>query len=238
MNTSTTLIARTHFALALSLGLGAASTSLADDLAPPPWPRLGAANYTTAAEWEFFTDTPLPYVADGIEVPYIGGDGGGGFMSDMLPADDIGWVPYDGDGAWEAGVGGIGDGKLNFRLSNWIDTEPLKILQMQITYDRGTGSGSPFIDDIIPFDPLGIDSITQISVTDAPIPLDPGGRWHRVETWEIEPNPDFESVSVVVPEGVIVDQIIFDTISTVPEPTSLSLLALGGLMITRRRRRR
>ena len=236
MQTTHTIIARTHIALALSLGLGAAGTSLADDLAPPPWDRLGAANYTTAAEWEFFASGPMTYVADGVEVPYIGGDGGGGFPSDLLTAGDISWSSYDGDGAWTANPGGADDAMLNFRVSNWVDTEPLKIIRVQMVYDRGGTSSAPYVFDIIPFDPLGTDSITPISVTDTPIPLDALDRIHRLEVWEIEPNPDFESIQIVVPDGVSVDQIVIDTISTVPEPSALAIIGLGGLLATRRRR--
>ena len=119
---------------------------------------------------------PTPYVADGTDVPLIVGDGGGGFLPDVLPDDDIGWVTYDGDGAWLGGINGIGIGTLNFRIANWIDTEPLKIVQMQFTYDPGPIGLSPFIDEIIPFDPLGIDSVTNVGVVDGPIAGDPLGR--------------------------------------------------------------
>lgn len=221
--------------LIFAAGLLFSGIAGADDLAPPPWDRLGAANYSTSAEWEFIASGPTPYVADGVEVPLIIGDGGGGFTPDMLPDDDIGWVVGDGDGGWLGGAGGIGIGTLNFRIANWIDTEPLKILRIQMTYERGPAALSPYVDEIIPFDPLGIDSIALVDVVDAAIPLDPDGRWHRVETWEIEPNPDFESVKVIVPEGVLVDQVVVDTISTVPEPTSVLLLAMGGWVLIRRR---
>ena len=84
--------------LIFAAGLLFSGIAGADDLAPPPWDRLGAANYSTSAEWEFIASGPTPYVADGVEVPLIIGDGGGGFTPDMLPDDDIGWVL--GAGCW------------------------------------------------------------------------------------------------------------------------------------------
>lgn len=234
------LSARTDLLSASVLALCAPNAALADDLAPPTWPRLGLPNYTTAAEWEFFGPAGgSPYIADGVEVPLIVGDGITGLTDvppQVLPDNDIAWVPYDGDGGYLGGANGISFGTLNFRIANWIDTEPLKIIHAQFTYDPGPAGLSPFIEYIIATDPLPIDSVLHTSTTDAPIPGDPLGRWHRVETWEIKPNPDFESIQVIVPEGVLVDQAVIDTISTVPEPSALSLLALGALTVTRRRK--
>lgn len=211
--------------------------SYGDDLNPAPWPRDGATNYSTAAEWEFFTDaSPSPLDADGVEVPLVIGDGLFGLPPQVLPSGDIAWTVYDGDGAWLGGANGIGPGALNFRVGNWIDNEPLKIVWMQMTYDPGPAGLSPFIEFILPIDPLPITGVALTGVTDGPIPGDALGRWHRTEVWEITPNPDFESIQVIVPEGVLVDQVVIDTISTVPEPGTLALLAISGLAMARRRR--
>lgn len=221
--------------------MGVTFSASGDDLDPPPWPRLGAANYTTSAEWEFFGPTSppgTPYDADGTEVPLIIGDGFGGFTPQVLPSGDIAWVPYDGDGGYLGGALGTGPGALNFRVTNWIDKEPLKIIRMQMTYEPGPVGLAPFIEFIIPTDATDpITSVAMTGVTDGPIVGDPGGRWHRLETWEIKPNPDFESIQVIVPEGVLIDQVVIDTISTVPEPGSLALMALGGLAVVATRRR-
>lgn len=210
--------------------------TFADDLTPPPWDRLGAPNYTVALEWEFLADGgSSPYAADATSFTMYDGDG---FTvpepSSVLPSGNISWNSYDGDGGWTGGVGG---GALNFRVANWVDTEPIKYVRVQITYDRGAAGLDPYISFIIANDIADPDPVeTFIGATDGPIASDPAGRFHRLEEWTITPNPDFESIQIVVPEGVTIDQVVIDTISTVPEPTSLSLLALGGVLLSRRRR--
>lgn len=131
----------------------------------------------------------------------------------------------------------MGPGALDFRIANWIDDEPLKIVWMQMTYEPGPTGLSPFTEFIIPTDPEPITRVEQISMTDGPISGDALGRWHKLEVWEIEPNPDFESIQIIVPEGVTVGQVVIDTISTVPEPTGLAMITVVGLLFARRRYR-
>ena len=221
----------------VSMMLLMSTQTLADDLTPPPWSRDGASNFTTAAEWDFTVNDGTNYVADGSSVTTVNGDGGGGFPPQMSAGGDIGWVTYN-DGGWQGGIGGTGPGSLNFRIANWIDDEPLKIVWMQMTYAPDPVSGgSPFIEFIIADDPLPITRTEQVSVTEGPISGDALGRWHKLEVWEIEPNPDFESIQIVVLEGVTVDQVVIDTISTVPEPTGLAMITAAGLLLARRRLR-
>jgi len=52
----------------------------------------------------------------------------------------------------------------------------------------------------------------------------------------IRPNPEHEDIVIDVPGGTIIDQIVVDTICT-PEPTTLTLLAVGGVSLLRKRRR-
>jgi len=58
---------------------------------------------------------------------------------------------------------------------------------------------------------------------------------HFYEDWIIVPNPDWEDIYFSLPQGVIVEQVIIDTIS--PEPGTVSLLMIGAMAVLRRRRR-
>ena len=66
------------------------------------------------------------------------------------------------------------------------------------------------------------------------------GTFLRTELWKIRPNPDYERIVINVPSDTLVDQIVVDTISTVPEPSSVLLagLSLAGVGLVALRRRR
>ena len=143
------------YALALvALGVGRAS---ADDLNPPPW---RGQPLTTLTEWEF--RTPLnPTPPDGTIVPVIG-DGGGSPLASM--SGDILWDQFDGDGAWiGGGQAGSPGGQIVLDIPNWIDSEPIKWLQIQMTVQRYTIMHSdgttqlvtPHVASIDAFDPTG-----------------------------------------------------------------------------------
>ena len=53
----------------------------------------------------------------------------------------------------------------------------------------------------------------------------------------IEPNPEIEYVDIYFPAGAYVEQVVIDTIC-IPEPATLALLAVGGMMALARRRRK
>jgi hypothetical protein len=56
----------------------------------------------------------------------------------------------------------------------------------------------------------------------------------------IEPNPDWETISIFVPAGtMLIDDIIIDTRSfNVPEPSTASLLAVAFLAVATKKARR
>ena len=63
-----------------------------------------------------------------------------------------------------------------------------------------------------------------------------GGTWAVFVNGTIDPQPDREDFSFAFDGPVFIDEIYIGTYCT-PEPATLSLLALGGLAMIRRRRR-
>jgi hypothetical protein len=147
---------------------------------------------------------------------------------------DTTWVPLDGDGGILGGMGGPG---INLVIPNWIDFEPLKLMWVQITY-VGSPTNPPSIVNILSND----NTLATVTVVPAPpviypIPLRIGV-YGLAQLFTFYPNPDWESFDIVIPSGVVIDQVVVDTISTsIPEPASLAMLALGGLAILSRRHR-
>lgn len=216
------------------LALGAA-TVRADDLNPPPWQRLGQTNLSTSQEWEFFTNNPGPFMPDGVEIPQYYGDGGSNpFQPFLTVSPNMTWGAFDGDGAWTPQDGA---GAMSISCPNWIDDLERKLLHIQVTYaPPAAGGGAPAVSIDSAYDPLGIDHIGRTTPpVSTPIAGDPFNRWQRVEDWEILPNPDWENIVIHVPVQTTIDQVIVDTIS-IPEPGAAVPLAVGALMLARRRR--
>jgi len=66
--------------------------------------------------------------------------------------------------------------------------------------------------------------------------VDPANGWKKLTDWyRIEPNPDREYICYGFSGAAAVDYVIVNTVC-VPEPLTISLLGLGGLMLRRRRR--
>ena len=53
---------------------------------------------------------------------------------------------------------------------------------------------------------------------------------------EFKPNPDAERWTVFLPDNAVLIQAVADTVSTIPEPSTLSILSLGGLVLFGKRK--
>jgi hypothetical protein len=121
-----------------------------------------------------------------------------------------------------------------FQLPNFIDTQPIKHLRLQITWIN------------TPQLPLSIqtqamDGVTTVIGTivyaSTPVSIAAIGGTYQYFDIDFVPNPDFERVLVNLPADAVLWQTVIDTVSTVPEPATLGLLALGGLMSIQRKQR-
>ena len=67
-------------------------------------------------------------------------------------------------------------------------------------------------------------------------PSDGGDYWYTYEwTITLQPNPPFETIFVPFPASANIGEVDVAAICYVPEPATLSLLALSGLALLRRR---
>ncbi len=222
---------------------GFAASAVADDLMPPLW---RGQPLTTLAEWEFLTDSPVQVISPDGTLPTVVGDGGaGGPLASW--GGDITWDSFDGDGAL---IGtGPAEGQISLEIPNWVDTNPIKWVQIQMTVQRyfttdpndptNTILVTPHVDTIgntLP--PTATSMLVQVFPE---LPVNPtDGTFLRTELWKILPNPEGETIYINVPVDTLVDEIVVDTISTVPEPTTcgLAVVALFGLTAALRHRRR
>jgi len=210
-------------ALLMTAVLALAGPAWADDLTPPPWDRGDPS--ATFQEWRF--DNPP---AAGTIYPEIDDNqfGDPSILDPYWPGDSSYLPEWDGrDGVW------------NPYNDFWIDLPndpaelPLKDIYLQITWnlftDQGRDAEYPIPEVYMP----GAPYTNEVGLVDE-YPLDSNwmySRWH-IQIW---PNPEFESL--YFPGGMseyFIDQIVVDTIC-IPEPASLTILALASLVLVRRR---
>ena len=196
------------------LVVGIAVTSgFADDLVAPPW--RGQPN-TTYQAWEFGT-SENPVAPDLSMNP-----------NGTASADILGMIPgtyWKSEDRGHFGVWRIGEA-IQLEIPNFPPPNPWKEIWIQITYD----GGESVLPEILVLPEAS--SITLIETIDL-------GDSYSHETYSIilEPNPPMEII-YVMPRfcEIYIDEIVVETIC-VPEPATLSLLAIGASVLVRCRRR-
>lgn len=208
----------------------------ADDVMPPWWSRT--AEGTVTAEWSTWQNFRWNMPPDSWSyTPHPGQDLPNPPYADAPPDSQriVENPPSNRIYIWQ-------DAPITFWMPNFKNESELKHVWFQLTYSVPNAFQKPKFHVTTPtsnFNVLGPDAfVTRID-------LDPLDIWYTdVFAFEIYPNPEWETIELSFYNEntgepwypAYVDQVVIDT-WCVPEPATLSLLALGGLALLRRRKR-
>ena len=199
-----------HFLAIAAIAAFTINISLADDLNPPDYRGDPLSVY---AHWQGAPGTPLPFlVMDAFNTvddadPLT-------FLDPLLPTNFVVGPDYQ------------------FALPNFVDDLPIKYMRLQLTWQFDPAG--PDIIDIFGEDSGGLVP-GNIVFTSPLVTVDPAAAiFYQYYDIEFKPNPDLERWFIISPNAPLV-QVVADTVSTVPEPATMILLGLGGLVLRKRK---
>jgi hypothetical protein len=192
---------------------------------PPDWRGDDGTTYQT---WSFTTSELTPDVSEN-ENGTASIEFTGEFFTDYL------WLEFDPlypeqEGVW------MYETEMWITIPNFQVPNPYKEIVLEIIYSDKDGYAPTIL--AMPEDDLNSYSVMSL-IEDAPLDensTECADYRRAVYSITLEPNPTFETI-VIKPRfyTLYVDKLTIDTIC-VPEPASLSILALGGLFLLKRRK--
>lgn len=119
------------------------------------------------------------------------------------------------------------------QLPNWVDKEPVKYMRLQLTWQNSTQPPVNVFSE-------GLDGANLISglitYTSPLFPNAATGSTYQYYDFAFYPNPDFERIHVQVAPNALLSQVVVDSVSTIPEPATVLLLAIGGIFLKKTKR--
>jgi MYXO-CTERM domain-containing protein len=203
------------------LSIGAAAR--ADDLHRPSWWDFSRKDNTYQL-WEFYdnSESPMPDY----------GKNDYGFQAAAISANrslDPAYLPtFSGaSGGWDLEAGGL----IRIPVSDDPNAHTLKKLYIQMTWLPAYSGRAPLLSATAP-DGCIVSSAVERTASREPMP---NGWVYSIFDMTITPCPSTQTL--FVRGDIYLDEIVFDTYSTTPEPTAAALLLLGLPALWRRRKR-